>query len=1167
MTNITANRYNSLVDRIRRTLGEGTSTYGYGQIPAAEKITADVNIVTDEQMRNLFNDMFAMHNHQQGPNVPLDAIGFIFEDDIALEDDPVDKKGIVQYEQFMDTLEDNRLLVDFASQISVEGTTASNGTNIAWTDELTHEFSVQFLSPNHRRHFFNAGGEIYFTAGLTGGSGAATEDWRALLSGVGQVKFNYNRTTSTALPDPRITATSIGNYQLNTEYQTVFDRTASGTYTDNTYKIEAKSISASGIQFRITFDNTAGEVDGELQSIVELARPDSDQVRLPAPTTTLIRNLSSNARIDELRWDPAVGELRDSFKLVWQTSFADRVVYEITGPDGTNISQETVNVDGNSGDLDFDVQGTYTGTITAFGDGLSATQTVNLPVSAIPLPVIDTFSWSPATGTTGQIYTLNWTITDADTVTYSVTGPELLADDLSGELDDFFIAEITQAGSYVATITATNEGGSVSETVSLTVAQAPAPVISNLQWSPSTGFAGDTFKLTWNITNFETASYSIAGAGGQLVTNVPISQGDTESATVILPVFGSYTGTVTATGIGGTTTESVTIQVGVAPTYTIVFDNDTQKNETDDKQINLVINTTGVANGTVLYWDIASETGTVNTADFTTATSGTVSINTGTGAVSLTIREDELQEGLESFRFNVRTSPSADPETSVTFFIYDTSESLPDPVYEIDRIIPTIINETDSRGFSVDISTENVPNGTTLYYTISGPNITSADFDTSLSGSFTVNNNRATVSGTVSTDNLTEGRETATFSVRTGSTLGPDVASKTFTIQDTSTTPIPDYTVNVSASSPNTLDRALGVTQLGYGSSSLFGRQDAAPQDFATITVDAAQGSGEFTLEIDATNNFIYHVDGDSGVKGSVNKTYTQTSGARDRIQLRIDPRYAGHGSHTINYRIRTANETVRNTITATVTTTQAQFDTITNKPTRGGSTPAGGSQFFHNTFAVWESDVLAPNFDRTYNVFLPYAGEYIARLSVDDIAEVTLEDAAGNLQASAINGQTGTFLLPRGFLNRFTVAEPGYARLKVRAQNVGVRTPTNPGGFACLIRTSPCQNPPDVTTNNPPAIYYKDGGHQFVNGAVSWPLNILKEPLDARGRTIQRWYNQYLNRQPEQEGFEYWYNDIEKFGEATAEGSFRRASEEERANNGGIQFEYLSFCDFVTRL
>lgn len=104
------------------------------------------------------------------------------------------------------------------------------------------------------------------------------------------------------------------------------------------------------------------------------------------------------------------------------------------------------------------------------------------------------------------------------------------------------------------------------------------------------------------------------------------------------------------------------------------------------------------------------------------------------------------------------------------------------PTYAISPAAGSV-NEGSSLTFNV--TTTGVGDGTVLYWTLS----IATDFATT-SGSFTITSNAGSFSVTPTADLTTEGAESFTASVRTGSTSGTIVAtSSSVTINDTSTTP------------------------------------------------------------------------------------------------------------------------------------------------------------------------------------------------------------------------------------------------------------------------------------------------------------------------------------------------------------------------------------------
>jgi hypothetical protein len=112
--------------------------------------------------------------------------------------------------------------------------------------------------------------------------------------------------------------------------------------------------------------------------------------------------------------------------------------------------------------------------------------------------------------------------------------------------------------------------------------------------------------------------------------------------------------------------------------------------------------------------------------------------------------------------------------------------ALPAPTYAVAATGgATSVNEGSSLTF--DVTGTNIVNGT-YYFTVTN----SGDFATS-SGSFTITSNAGSFSVTPTADVTTEGAETFTASVRTGSTGGTIVAtSASITINDTSITPPPE---------------------------------------------------------------------------------------------------------------------------------------------------------------------------------------------------------------------------------------------------------------------------------------------------------------------------------------------------------------------------------------
>lgn len=210
------------------------------------------------------------------------------------------------------------------------------------------------------------------------------------------------------------------------------------------------------------------------------------------------------------------------------------------------------------------------------------------------------------------------------------------------------------------------------------------------------------------------------------------------------------------------------------------------------------VDTTNISNGTILYWTINHVTTT--SADFS-ATSGSFTINSNTGSFNITTIADSATEGGETFTVSIRTN-----STSGTVVAISSSVTINDTSVGISYTfgtIPSSINEGSSGTFNLD--TTNISNGTTLYWSINNVTSNGADFSTT-SGSFIINSNTGSFNITTIADSLTEGNQTFTVSIRTGSTSGTVVAtSNSVTINDTSTSP------PIEQSPPQTINFAYGA--------------------------------------------------------------------------------------------------------------------------------------------------------------------------------------------------------------------------------------------------------------------------------------------------------------------------------------------------------------------
>lgn len=268
------------------------------------------------------------------------------------------------------------------------------------------------------------------------------------------------------------------------------------------------------------------------------------------------------------------------------------------------------------------------------------------------------------------------------------------------------------------------------------------------------------------------------------------------------------------------------------------------------------VSTSNVSNGTTLYWTVTPS------GDFGTS-SGSFTINSNAGSFTVTPTADLTTEGSETGTIQIRTgSTSGTIVATDTFTINDTSTT-PVPTYSVTA--PASISEGQTGGMNV--STTNVSNGTTLYWTVTP----AGDFGTS-SGSFTINSNAGSFNVSPTADLTTEGTETATIQIRTGSTSGTIVATDTFDILDTSTTPVPTYSVTAPASIDEGSAGTMNVSTTNVANSTTLYWTVSPAGDFST-------SSGSFTISSNA-GSFTVTPDADSTTEGSETGTIEIRTGS-----------------------------------------------------------------------------------------------------------------------------------------------------------------------------------------------------------------------------------------------------------------------------------------------
>lgn len=179
--------------------------------------------------------------------------------------------------------------------------------------------------------------------------------------------------------------------------------------------------------------------------------------------------------------------------------------------------------------------------LTATNSAGSTTASVTVTVTSSGLPVISSFGAVPVNILSGGSSTLQWTVTRATSVSIN-QGIGSVA--LSGS------RTVSPAVTTTYTLTATNENGSVSRSVTVNVGTISPPVINSFTANPSTIQYGGTAILSWDVTNANT----VAIDQGVVITGLMTRQVEVSPAQ-------TTTYTLTATNEAGSVTRTVTVTV------------------------------------------------------------------------------------------------------------------------------------------------------------------------------------------------------------------------------------------------------------------------------------------------------------------------------------------------------------------------------------------------------------------------------------------------------------------------------------------------------------------------------------------------------------------------------------------------------------------------------
>jgi hypothetical protein len=214
---ISATDYNTIRNTITSVVGTGSASRGYGQTINASSAVTTTNQVTKAQWDLLRFDIYNALLHQTGsaPSIVTVGVGDVVRFGVSHPNS--------QYSTLATTADTNRFNVgtgQFLENLNV----ATRSTTDGWTSQAYCDVTVTFGTADQARYFFNSGGKIRITTTRTGGSGTAqNSSWSTVLTNAGA--RNYD---------------GIGFYSLTSSFSTYYTATATGAYSANTYRLQAR---------------------------------------------------------------------------------------------------------------------------------------------------------------------------------------------------------------------------------------------------------------------------------------------------------------------------------------------------------------------------------------------------------------------------------------------------------------------------------------------------------------------------------------------------------------------------------------------------------------------------------------------------------------------------------------------------------------------------------------------------------------------------------------------------------------------------------------------------------------------------------------------------------------------------------------------------------------
>jgi tRNA threonylcarbamoyladenosine modification (KEOPS) complex Pcc1 subunit len=450
--------------------------------------------------------------------------------------------------------------------------------------------------------------------------------------------------------------------------------------------------------------------------------------------------------------------------------------------------------------------------------------------------------------------------------------------DLTTEGAELFQLEIHET-SYDSPVVITSSSSSASGAFGIgdTSTTPTTPTLSSDATLSALTISNVTLSPTFNSA---TTSYtaSVANSIGS-VTVTPTRNESNASIAITFNGTSVTSGSTNTLNVGSNTiTIVVTAQDGTTKTYTITITR-AQPTLSSDATLSSLTISSGTLSPT---FNSATTSYTASVANGISSVTVTPTRNESNAAITFTVNDISVTSS--SINLNVGSNiikviVTAQDGTTKTYTITVTRESALALYVSFVGVTDTLPDWYIYEGLytaTFTLTTTNVPNGTTLYWTTLGnPNygtITADDFtDNTLQGTVTVQNNRAVITRSARADLTTEGSELFQLEIHETSYDSPVVitsssssASGVIGIVDTSTTPTlsSDATLSALTISTGTLNPLFSSTTTSY--------TDFVANEVSSVTVTPTRNESHATIT----------VNGNSVTSGSASGTINLNTGS-----------------------------------------------------------------------------------------------------------------------------------------------------------------------------------------------------------------------------------------------------------------------------------------------